>query len=149
MLAVFCDGVGQVTRTFADMTPEERDQCVGMWCQDMDGDLVILDHVYGTRVDGQVAMEVFHPPSRDRLRYLAPELSPRFDLPRTRTPDGKPVPGEWEYAVGHVVEYADGKKDFRPRYREDSRQSALTSAEGLKDDGYVAMCRFIIDWAEA
>ena len=85
-----------MTRTFADMTPAERADCVGRWCEDLDGDLVILDHVYGTRVDGQVVMEVFHPASKDRLRYLAPELTPRLDLPRTRTPSGEPVPGEWE-----------------------------------------------------
>ena len=66
-----------------------------MWCEDPDGDLVILDRVYELRVDGQVAVSVFHPPSGDRLRYLAPELTPRLDLPRAWTPSGEPVPGEW------------------------------------------------------
>lgn len=132
-----------MTRTLADMTPADY---VGMWCEDPDGDLVILDRVYELRVDGQVAVSVFHPPSGDRLRYLAPELTPRLDLPRAWTPSGEPVPGEWENTVGHMVEYADGKRDCRPRYREDSRQSALASAEGLKDDGYVAMSRYVSDW---
>ena len=85
-----------MTHTLADMTPEEQDLRVGTWCEDPDGDLVILDRVYELRVDGQVAVSVFHPPSGDRLRYLAPELTPRLDLPRAWTPSGEPVPGEWE-----------------------------------------------------
>lgn len=85
-----------MSRTLADMTPAERDDCVGRWCEDLEGDLVILDRADGPRLDGQVAMEVLHPPSRDRLRYLAPELTPRLDLPRAWTPSGEPVPGEWE-----------------------------------------------------
>ena len=87
-----------MTRTLADMTPSE---CVGMWCEDQDGDLVVLHCVHESRVDGQVAVVVFHPPSGDRLRYLASELTPRLDLPRAWTPDGKPVPGTWDDDNGH------------------------------------------------
>ena len=44
----------RMTRTLADMTPAE---CVGMWCEDQDGDLVILDYVYGLRVEGREVVE--------------------------------------------------------------------------------------------
>ena len=88
-----------MTRTLADMTPSE---CVGMWCEDQDGDLVVLHCVHESRVDGQVAVVVFHPPSGDRLRYLASELTPRLDLPRAWTPSGDPVPGEWEESPFHT-----------------------------------------------
>ena len=88
-----------MTRTLADMAPSE---CVGMWCEDQDGDLVVLHCVHESRVDGQVAVVVFHPPSGDRLRYLASELTPRLDLPRAWTPSGDPVPGEWEESPFHT-----------------------------------------------
>ena len=84
----------------------------------------------------------------DSSHFPLDAVAPRLDLPRAWTPNGQPVPGDCEYAVGHVVEYADGQKDCRPRYREDSRQSALRAAEDMKDDGYVAMRRFIIGWEE-
>ena len=74
-------------KTLADMTSADR---VGMWCEDQDGDLMILECVY------ESCVSVFHPPSGDRLRYLASELTPRLDLPRAWTPTGDPVPGEWE-----------------------------------------------------
>lgn len=85
-----------MTRTLADMTPAERDEHVGMWCEDMDGDLVILECSCVKREDGQVVVEALYPPTRDRLEYRASELTPRLDLPRAWTPSGEPVPGEWE-----------------------------------------------------
>ena len=85
-----------MTRTLADMTPAERAEHVGMWCEDMDGDLVILECSCVKREDGQVVVEALHPPTRDRLEYRASELTPRLDLPRAWTPSGEPVPGEWE-----------------------------------------------------
>lgn len=42
----------QPARTLADMTPEERDQCYGMWCKLADGTTGILaaaDHTEGNR----------------------------------------------------------------------------------------------------
>lgn len=100
-----------MTRTFADMTPAERDDYVGMWCEDPDGDLVILDRVHESRVDGQVVVVVFHPPSGDRLRYLASELTPRLDLRRAWPPDGKPLPlpePEMDMADPHLAVWESG-----------------------------------------
>lgn len=132
-----------MSRILADMTPAERAECVGMWCETTSprglGILARLD-------DGYQDATVLHVDSGDSWLHGLAEVALRYDLPRAWTPDGDPVPGEWEYAVGHVVDYADGQKDCRPRYREDSRQSALASAEALKDDGYVAMSRYVTDW---
>lgn len=79
--------------TLADMVPAE---CVGMWCEDQDGDLVILNYVYGLRVEGQEVVEALYPPTRERLEYRATELMPRLDILRAWTPSGEPVPGEWD-----------------------------------------------------
>ena len=85
-------------KTLADMTPEQRAACVGMWCEypntrDRLGIIYDLDDDNGPwilRFD--VRIEI--------LGYAAKDVIPRFDLPRAWTPDGEPVPGEWE--DGHV-----------------------------------------------
>lgn len=132
-----------MSRTLADVTPAERAACVGMWCEISGRHLAVLADIWEHGEGGVVHSNA------DLSCYDFAELAPRFDLPRAWTPEGEPVAGEWEYAVGHVVEYADGQKECRPKYREDARQSALKSAEELKDDGYVAMSRYVADWEEA
>lgn len=78
-----------MTRALADMTPDERADCVGMWFEGRFSDLVIL-----SRVEDEAAC-VSSPKGGWRWDKL-PELTPRFDLPRVWTPTGEPVPGEWE-----------------------------------------------------
>lgn len=83
-------------RTLADMTPEERAQCRGMWCEypntyDRLGIIYELDDEndpWILRFD--VRTEI--------LGYDAKDVIPRFDLPRAWNPDGMPMEGEWEYA---------------------------------------------------
>ena len=130
-------------RTLADMTPAERAECVGMWSADGPDQAII------GQVNAHGVALLIYPDTRQTRVTNPHEVKPRFDLPRAWTPDGKPVPGDSEHAVGYVLEYADGQKDCRPRYREDSRQSALRAAEDMKDDGYVAMRRFVTGWEEA
>lgn len=77
------------TRTLADMTPAERDACVGMWCERRDTDLAIISEVE------DMAVVVFPRAGGWRWDNLS-NLTPRMDLPRAWTPGGKPVPGEWE-----------------------------------------------------
>ena len=131
------------------MTLAEQDQCVGMWFELEWADYLVILASPDDPYDGYATVMIPHPIKAKTTYTKMSTLTPRWDLPRAWTPTGEPVPGDCEYAAGHVVEYADGQKDCRPRYREDSRQSALTSAEELKDDGYVAMRRFVTDWEEA
>ena len=77
------------TRTLADMTPAERDACVGMWCERRDADLAIISAVE------DMAVVVFPRAGGWRWDNLS-NLTPRMDLPRAWTPGGKPVPGEWD-----------------------------------------------------
>lgn len=55
---------------------------------------------------------------------------------------------EYEYAVGHSIEFEDGSVEFRPRYAESSREAALYEASKLAGDGYVALRRRITEWEE-
>ena len=80
-----------MAKTLADMTAEERADCVGMWAEHAhphyDGLEVIIDsdHDSVTTIStksGQQYIVV-----GEVMRHIAP----RFDLPRAWTPDGQPV----------------------------------------------------------
>lgn len=86
-------------KTLADMTEEERAECVGSWCDyTRDGkekDLVIV--VAGTNDAGRIPCVN---PGAPIPSAWAPEpwtLTPRADLPRAWQADGTPPAGEWEY----------------------------------------------------
>lgn len=92
-----------MSRSFADMSPEDRAQCIGMWCQIDDSDLTFIktgDSLHIIRADGNYAGEqqvrTFRPRSgvNDIIPYK--NVIPRFDLPRAWMPDGKPMSGEWD-----------------------------------------------------
>ena len=81
-------------RTLADITPEERAQCRGMWCEDEDGRLCIYraDH----RGTNWLAICIYP----DRVGVIAAKyelITPRPDLPRAWQADGTPPAGQWEH----------------------------------------------------
>ncbi|PIS66180.1 hypothetical protein AZH46_04240 [Corynebacterium striatum] len=81
--------------TLADMTPGEREQCRGMWCEDEDGFLFVYrgDHI------GRDWLAVCAYPEDVHESYLPLDyLTLRPDLPRAWNPDGTPPAGEWEHA---------------------------------------------------
>lgn len=85
-----------MTKTLADMTAEERADCIGLWAQLSHGELAIIADT------GTTHMSWLNFPRRagDRTVYANKHVTLRYDLPRAWTPDGEPVPGEWE--DGHV-----------------------------------------------
>ena len=85
-----------MTKTLADMTPQERANCVGMWCENEDGYPCVYmgDHI------SRAWLGICASPRFSCTQALAlGALIPRFDPPRAWTPDGTPVAGDWEYAV--------------------------------------------------
>lgn len=108
--------------TLADMTEEERAECVGMWCDyTRDGeekDLVIV--VAGTNDAGRIPCVN---PGAPEPKAWAPDpwmLTPRADLPRAWQVDGTPPAGEWEHAerlsMGVTTVYLCGKEN--PTHRQ-------------------------------
>lgn len=96
--------------TLADLTPEERANCVGMWCDYRPAvgtagphdapEEVITTVIIKAGNDYDAAYEdeyeVFNAAIGHEL--VQPEqITPRHDLPRAWTPDGTPPAGEWEY----------------------------------------------------
>ena len=76
-----------MTKTLADMTAEERANCVGMWVQTPSGALAIIADAGTTRLSWLVLPCT----AGDRSVYGNEYVTPRFDLPRAWTPDGGPV----------------------------------------------------------
>ncbi|MFR9871163.1 hypothetical protein ACL1GF_01130 [Corynebacterium striatum] len=87
-----------MTKTLADMTPEEREQCRGMWCDFPDPDERTNLAIYvGDSPRNQGFCELIHEGQIGTLT-IPENLTPRPDLPRAWNPDGMPMEGEWEHA---------------------------------------------------
>lgn len=100
--------------TLADLTPEERAQCRGMWCDFPDPDERTNLAIYvDDSLKHQGFCELIHEGEIGTLT-LPHNLTPRPDLPRAWAPDGKPAAGEWEYAVQYKTR--DGWKYSRPSW---------------------------------
>ena len=80
-----------MAKTLADMTAEERADCVGMWCSIAGAGrlCVLLSTEKGVANLGFSCDNEFTILS---LRYK--NVTPRFDLPRAWTPDGEPIPAK-------------------------------------------------------
>lgn len=83
-----------MTRTLADMTPAEQDQCVGMWFELLGASYPVILASPDDPYDGFATVMV---PGTGKTTYT-PErhLTPRYDLPRAWTPSGEPPAGEWD-----------------------------------------------------
>ena len=83
-------------RTLADMTPEERAQCRGMWCDTPKGLFILLAPMFP---DCEAfGWELLIPSAGMKIDYLPEKVTPRPDLPRAWAPDGTPPAGKWEHA---------------------------------------------------
>lgn len=84
--------------TLADLTPEERAQCKGMWCDFPDPDERTNLAIYvGDSPNNQGFCELIHEGQLGTLT-IPENLTPRDDLPRAWAPDGQPPAGQWEHA---------------------------------------------------
>ena len=77
-----------MTKTLADMTAEERADCVGMWADAMGQGLGVI--VNATELSD--CWVLFPEDGGSVATCRNQRVTPRFDLPRAWTPDGQPVP---------------------------------------------------------
>ncbi|MFR9958273.1 hypothetical protein ACL1C8_11690 [Corynebacterium striatum] len=90
-------------KTLADMTPEQRANCVGMWCNigphepgiDAGSYLFILRSSSNYR--GAEHAKLLDPISGVTECISFKNVTPRPDLPRAWALDGTPPAGEWEH----------------------------------------------------
>lgn len=81
-------------KALADMTPEERRECVGMWC-DYPNRRGKIGVIYDIDRDGNPMVLRFGV-THEILGFDAKDVTPRLDLPRAWEPDWSPVKGHWE-----------------------------------------------------
>lgn len=94
--------------TLADMTPEQREQCVGMWC---DYESVMGTHQAIYEDSRRAAEAVLFEPGFGYFEYEPAKITPRPDLPRAWQPDGTPVDGHWESEFERII--ANGGKTVK------------------------------------
>lgn len=104
-------------KTFSQMTPEERTECRGMWCDietPVGTERAIYDQARWTQ------KPTLFDPGYGYFEVDLSKVTPRFDLPRTMMPDGTPVKGNWTEAeyIGNShgmndVYYFDGAPTHR------------------------------------
>ena len=99
--------------TLADMRPEQRAQCLGMWVDFTPPEW--SDEPSGKAVgvligiSGSQAVVVYPKYGIDEDVDLPSGhvdldcIVPRGDLPRAWQPDGAPVKGYWEYESDHII----------------------------------------------
>lgn len=87
--------MGGSMRPLADMTPQERAQCRGMWCEDIYGDLYVYlgtppgstTHDEETGAPMGTFIDTQEP---DTIEAPLATFTPRPDLPRAWREDGQP-----------------------------------------------------------
>ena len=84
-----------MAKTLADMTAEERADCVGMWADAMGQGLGVI--VNATELSD--CWVLFPEDGGSVATCRNQRVTPRFDLPRAWTPDGEPSEETYEYQV--------------------------------------------------
>ena len=98
-----------MAKTLADMTAEERADCVGMWAEHAhphyDGLEVIIDSDH----DSMTTISTKSGQQYIVVGEVMRHITPRFDLPRAWTPDGEPVGTSREYGQCEIGGTPDGE----------------------------------------
>lgn len=84
-------------KTLADMTVQERKECVGMWAETSNGLAIIIEPFFTDEVLDTTVVFSLKPEVKIEQR-IAAYVIPRPDLPRAWQADGTPPAGEWEHA---------------------------------------------------
>ena len=140
-------------KTLADMTPEQRAACVGMWCdvrvpfKEDQKNLVILTHVDS----GPKRAKVFGTGIGMTWSKRLQDVTPRCDLPRAWNPDGTPLAEkrEWRVESTKGAEFASTPWTDEKEARDIVQKSrnALT-ALGIDPTGHVRLVRRLVSQPE-
>lgn len=106
--------------TFADLTPEERNQYRGTW--------VAYSTLLGEHIAIYESGTTLFEPGYGRFKRPLDTITPRDDLPRAWNPDGTPLAGKWH-------------DDYT-----DAEGSTLTTGEHLDANPHQHVRRWIGTW---
>lgn len=114
-----------MTKTLADMTAEERQECVGMWCDNLASIADTPQPVVLACAQGERCWILHTDLHGEWSCFSLDRVAPRFDLPRVWTSDGEPelaqtlAEEEYQYGVtytgvkhgGHHIEWVENTGD--------------------------------------
>ena len=103
----------QPARTLADMTPEERDECIGMWVETQAFNQPRLGIFLDWLAQRNEAI-ILRTDNRQKFLTHLHKLIPRFDLPRAWNPDGTPVDADPEEYTVTSYSHLAGKTSLPP-----------------------------------
>ena len=103
-------------KTLADMTAEERADCVGMWCEYKDGNGTKLAVIVETWLTDPEACMAYDISCHENRHPLGGDVTPRPDLPRAWNPDGTPPAWKWEHA--HIPALGEFTRRFVGEWEE-------------------------------
>ena len=105
-----------MTKTLADMSAEERADCVGMWCEYKDGNGTKLAVIVETWLTDPEACMAYDISCHENRHPLGGDVTPRPDLPRAWNPDGTPPAWQWEHA--HIPALGESTRRFVSEWEE-------------------------------
>lgn len=79
-----------MTRPLSEMTPEERQACVGMWCDNLISAADVPAPVVLACVQGSLCWVLHTNIHGERSTFLLEDIVPRFDIPRAWSSAGSP-----------------------------------------------------------
>lgn len=141
-------------RTLADMTPDERQASVGMWCDNLVSTAKTPSPVVLACVQGESCWILHTTLHGEWSCFPLDAVAPRLDLPRAWTPDGQPVSGVWQYHPAYTGVYQDGTTslDLIGVETYSKQQAEGECADIHRDDPAVHFShvrRYATDWEEA
>lgn len=124
-------------KTLADMTVQERKECVGMWAETSNGLAIIIEPFFTDgALDTTVALSL--KPKVEILQRIAAYVIPRPDLPRAWAADGQPLEADWQYA------------EYRPGVNRGFYTLEETIEKGPEmAEGTITARRWVGEWEEA
>lgn len=98
--------------TFADMTPQERAQCKGLWCsyETPTGNRTAILYNFPLG-DIREKESVLFDPKWGYVRHKNTRITLRNDLPRAWNADSTPPTGEWQTAKAKIILNVNAKYD--------------------------------------
>lgn len=96
--------------TLADLTPEERAECVGLWANvTTERYPAVIVRTY--MADDVQYAQMLAPEICDYYRTSLESITPRYDLPRAWQADGTPPTGEWQTGKVKIIPNENAKYD--------------------------------------
>ena len=136
-----------MAKTLADMTAEERDDCVGMWCDNLVSTADNPQPVVLACVQGERCWILHTDLHGEWSCFPLGSVSPRPDLPRVWTPDGEPEIAQalaeetWEYSY-HIKRQGEWEptRNMETHRQDwwDDRLEVVETVELLRASGFEA-----------